>query len=174
MRSLRGARLRVAGRVHEATDQLFRGFTRLASAAPAGVSNYEERHLRELLPLARIRPACNQFECHPRLPQRELRAVCHELGVVPVAYSSLGCGKLLAEPLVTSLARAEGRTPAQLLLKWGLQSGLAVLPKSVHPERIRDAAEPALLGWELAAGTMAALDGLSDGHHYCWDPSKIP
>lgn len=160
--------------MHEATDQLFRGFTRLASAAPAGVSNYEERHLRELLPLARIRPACNQFECHPRLPQRELRAVCHELGVVPVAYSSLGCGKLLAEPLVTSLARAEGRTPAQLLLKWGLQSGLAVLPKSVHPERIRDAAEPALLGWELAAGTMAALDGLSDGHHYCWDPSKIP
>ena len=139
-----------------------------------GVSNYEERHLRELLETATVRPAVNQVELHPRYQQRSLRRACEEMGVRVVAYASLGGGELLGDATVRAVAAAEGRTPAQVLLRWALDKGAAVLPKSVRPGRVAEQAEPRLLGWSLSEAGTAALDAMEDGHKYCWDPSGIP
>ncbi|KAG2497704.1 hypothetical protein HYH03_004441 [Edaphochlamys debaryana] len=144
-----------------------------------GVSNYEEGHLRGLLAGAEVAPMVNQFEVHPRRQRRELRAFCQEHGITVVAYSSLGsaqgCGGLLGDPAVGAVAAAVGRTPAQALLRWGLQEGLAVIPKSSRPDRIAQAAPEALLGgdWGLTEEQMYALAALEDGHKFAWDPAGI-
>jgi 2,5-diketo-D-gluconate reductase A len=143
-------------------------------ARAIGVSNFEATHLQQLLAAAATPPAVNQFEMHPRRPAAALRAACRAAGVAVVAYASLGCGKLLAEPVVQRVAKEAGKTPAQVLLRWGLEQGCAVIPKSVDPERVREFAPDALLaGWELSAGQMEALAALEDGTKFCWDPSDI-
>lgn len=115
-----------------------------------------------------------QFEVHPRRPGTALRGLCAAEGIVPVAYASLGCGALLSEPAVARIAAEARRTPAQVLLRWGLQQGCAVIPKSVHPGRVAEFAPHALLeGWELSEPQMAALAALEDGHKFCWDPEGI-
>lgn len=83
-------------------------------ARAIGVSNFEEPHLRQLLAAARVRPAANQFEAHPRRPNAALRELCAAEGVAVVAYASLGCGQLLAAPAVARVAEETGRTPAQV------------------------------------------------------------
>jgi diketogulonate reductase-like aldo/keto reductase len=143
-------------------------------ARAIGVSNFEASHLRQLLAACRVRPAVNQIEVHPRRPARALRAACAAEGVAVIAYASLGCGQLLREPAVARVAAEVGRSPAQVLLRWGLQEGCAVIPKSVVPERIADFAPAKLLeGWELSGQQMAALGVLDDGTKFCWDPSGI-
>ncbi|GBF88570.1 glyoxal reductase-like [Raphidocelis subcapitata] len=144
-------------------------------ARAIGVSNFEAGHLRQLLDGAREPPAVNQIEVHPRWPQVHLRRACAEAGVAVTAYASLGCGQLLSEPAVRRAASEAGRSPAQVLLRWGLQQGCAVIPKSVRPERVREFAPAALLqGWELSAAQMGALDALAgDACKFCWDPSNI-
>ncbi|KAG2422338.1 hypothetical protein HYH02_015455, partial [Chlamydomonas schloesseri] len=119
-----------------------------------GVSNYEERHVAELMsdPAAEVKPMVNQFEVHPRRPRRELRQLCKQEGIAVVAYASLGCGDLLTAPAVREVAAAVGRSPAQVLLRWALQEGCAVIPKSVRPERLAEWTEPQLLAgdWGLS------------------------
>ena len=129
--------------------------------------------------------AVNQVECHPRFQQRSLRRFCREHSIAVVAYTSLGCGELLADPTVQRVAAEAGVTPAQALLLWGLQRGCAVLPKSVREERIAQASPAALLaaaaegglgGQGLCEGALAELDGLEEALgscKYCWDPSGI-
>ncbi|KXZ40960.1 hypothetical protein GPECTOR_1135g407 [Gonium pectorale] len=99
--------------------------------------------------------------------------LCARIAVV--AYASLGCGDLLSHPAVGSVAQRVGRSPAQVLLRWALQEGCAVIPKSVRPERLADWSEAALLGadWGLGPGEAAELAALEDGHKYCWDPADI-
>ncbi|GIL83834.1 hypothetical protein Vretifemale_12568 [Volvox reticuliferus] len=140
-----------------------------------GVSNYEERHLRELLGRAAVKPMVNQFEVHPRRQRLELRQLCKQEGIAVVAYASLGCADLLNHPTVTRVAAEVRRTPAQVLLRWALQGGCAVIPKSVRPERIAEWREDLLLGgdWRLSQEQVTALEGLEDGHKYCWDPSAV-
>jgi diketogulonate reductase-like aldo/keto reductase len=140
-----------------------------------GVSNFEASHLQQLLDRAREPPAVNQIEVHPRWPQARLRRACAEAGVAVVAYASLGCGQLLSEPAVARIAADVGRSPAQVLLRWGLQQDCAVIPKSVRPERVREFAPAALLeGWELSPEQMGVLDALpGDACKFCWDPSTI-
>lgn len=120
--------------------------------------------------------AVNQVECHPRYQQRELRAFCRAHDIAVVAYSSFGSGQLLSDPAVQAVAAAQGITPAQVLLLWGLQRGCGVLPKSVRRERIEEAAPGRLaeLG-ELSPQALAALDALEGQQSikYCWDPSGI-
>lgn len=143
-------------------------------ARAIGVSNFEPSHLRQLLPCARTRPAVNQFEVHPRRPAAELRRLCADEGIAVVAYASLGCSKLIGDPVVESVAAETARSPAQVLLRWGLQQECCVIPKSVQPERIREFAPDKLLsGWELSARQMEALAALEDGEKFCWDPSSI-
>ncbi|GFR40416.1 hypothetical protein Agub_g990, partial [Astrephomene gubernaculifera] len=124
-----------------------------------GVSNYEAAHLRELLQEADVKPMVNQFEVHPRRQCRELRELCRQEGIAVVAYASLGCSELLGHPVVLRVAAQVGRTPAQVLLRWALQGGCAVIPKSVRPERLAEWREEALLegGWGLAEEQMEEL-----------------
>ncbi len=133
-----------------------------------GVSNFMVPHLDELAAEARVLPAVNQIEVSPFLQQRDVRAWCAAHDVVVEAYSPLTKGARLADPVVVDVARRVGRTPAQALLRWGLQHGLVVLPKSVHAERIRENAD--LFDFALDAESMARLDALEEGLATGWDP----
>jgi diketogulonate reductase-like aldo/keto reductase len=137
-----------------------------------GVSNYTVRHLTELLAQSDVVPALNQFECHPFLAQRELREFCAENGIVAEAYCSLTRGQRIDHPGVAAVARAVGRTPAQVLLRWGVEHGLVVLPRSVHRERIAENAN--IFGFGLDPSHMRALDALDEGLRTAWDPTDVP
>ena len=133
-----------------------------------GVSNFMPRHLDELMARAEIAPAVNQIEVTPFLQQREARAASERYGIVVEAYSPLTRGKRIDDPTVAAVAREVGRSLAQVLLRWGIQHGMVVLPKSVHPARIAENA--ALFDFELDAEAMAELDGLEEGLVTGWDP----
>ncbi|XP_072407004.1 uncharacterized oxidoreductase YtbE isoform X2 [Chiloscyllium punctatum] len=136
-----------------------------------GVSNYTEGHLRELLAHCRVPPAVLQVEYHPHLVQSGLLAFCAEHGLHLQAYSSLGTGCLLEEPQVQALASAYGRSPAQVLLRWAVQQGVGVIPKSANAERV--AANARLFDFCLAPEDAELLTGLHSDSHYCWDPRAV-
>ncbi|EPD66633.1 aldo/keto reductase [Streptomyces sp. HGB0020] len=131
----------------------------------AGVSNFQPAHLRRLLEGSALVPAVNQIELHPGLQQRELRALHAELGIATEAWSPLAQGAVLGEPALTKIAERYGKSPAQVVLRWHLQLGNVVIPKSVTPARIReniDVFDFALDDEEMSQ--IAALDrGLRTG-----------
>ncbi|KAF6255387.1 Aldo/keto reductase [Scenedesmus sp. NREL 46B-D3] len=155
------------------TWQVLEQMQRQGKARAIGVSNYSSSHLRELVARAAVKPAVNQFELHPRRQEGPLRQACAAAGVAVVAYASLGCGHLLQQPVVRQVAARTGKTEAQVLLRWALQQGCAVIPKSVHPQYIQQHSPQQLLSWQLSDDDMAALSVLEDGHKYCWDASDI-
>jgi alcohol dehydrogenase (NADP+) len=139
-----------------------------------GVSNYKEAELEELLDYARIRPAINQIELHPRLPQTSLVQYCQAKGIGVTAYSPLGRGNvkaagLLSNPTVASIAETHAVSPASVLLRWNLQRDVVVIPKSVSPARIaQNVQQP--WSFRLTAEETAALDALEDGGRFCTAP----
>ena len=133
-----------------------------------GVCNFTEEHLSTVIDLTFVTPAVNQIELHPLLNQAELRAANAAHDVVTEAYSPLAVGRLLDNPTVTSIAGEYGRTPAQVLIRWSLQLGNVVIPRSANPERI--AGNFDVLDFELAAEHMEALNGLNDGTRVREDP----
>jgi diketogulonate reductase-like aldo/keto reductase len=137
-----------------------------------GVSNFMEHHLEELLSHAHEPPSVNQIEVSPFLQQRGVRALCERHGIVVEAYSPLTKGARLAHPEVVRVGAQVGRTPAQVLLRWGLQHGLVVLPKSSAPARLAE--NLAALDFELPPEAMAALDALEEGLVTGWDPRRAP
>jgi diketogulonate reductase-like aldo/keto reductase len=139
-------------------------------ARAIGVSNYLAPHLAELLDATGVVPAADQIEVSPFLQQRETRALCARHGIVVEAYSPLTHGERINDPAVARIAAAVGRSPAQVLLRWGIQHGLVVLPKSSKPDRIRENA--ALFDFTLDGDAMAALDGLDEGLATGWDPRE--
>jgi diketogulonate reductase-like aldo/keto reductase len=141
-------------------------------AKAIGVSNYLVPHLREVLGDAKVRPHVNQIELSPFLQRRYTVALCKEEGIVVEAYSPLTRGKKLDDPVVGEVARAVKRTPAQVLLRWGIQHGFVVLPKSVRRPRIAENA--AVFDFALDAAQMARLDGLEEGLKMNWDPEGAP
>ena len=141
-------------------------------ARAIGVSNYMPHHLDELLAVATTPPAVNQVELHPFLQQRETRAACAKHGIVVQAYSPLTRGHRLGDPTVARVAAEVKRTPAQVLLRWGLQHDLVVLPKSVHRPRIAE--NGALFDFELTPAHLKLLDGLDEGLATGWDPRRAP
>jgi diketogulonate reductase-like aldo/keto reductase len=130
------------------------------------------RHLEELLAHAKVVPAVDQIEVSPFLQQRDVRACCAEHGIAVEAYSPLTKGKRLPHPVVADVARRVGRSSAQVLLRWGLQHGLVVLPKSTHAERLAENA--AVFDFELPPDEMARLDALEEGLVTGWDPRSAP
>jgi len=127
-----------------------------------GVSNFLPEHLRAVADLGGTVPAVNQIEVHPQLQQRDAQAANTELGVVTEAWSPLAQAGVLGDPAVTRIATAHDRTPAQVVLRWHVQQGRIVIPKSVTPSRIRE--NIAIFDFELTADEMAAIDALeSDG-----------
>jgi diketogulonate reductase-like aldo/keto reductase len=141
-------------------------------ARAIGVSNYTVRHLDELLGEAKAPPSVNQVEFSPFLHQRALLAHCRRHGIQLEAYGPLVRGHRMDSPVLARVAAKHRRTPAQVLLRWGLQHDLVVIPKSVRAERIRENAD--LYGFALDAEDMAALDGLDEGYRTSWDPTNAP
>jgi 2,5-diketo-D-gluconate reductase A len=133
-----------------------------------GVSNFEPEHLRILIDATGIVPTVNQIELHPLLQQQELREVHAQLGIATEAWSPLGQGSLLSNPTVTAVAEAHGKTAAQALIRWHIQLGNIVIPKSVTPERIVSNFD--VFDFELSEQDMASISSLGDGTRLGPDP----
>jgi diketogulonate reductase-like aldo/keto reductase len=141
-------------------------------ARAIGVSNYTVRHLEELLAGCNTVPAVNQVEFSPFLYQRDLFEWCRDHDIVLEAYSPLAKGQILQDGELAKVAERNRRTPAQILIRWALQRGLVVIPKSSNRERIRENA--AVFDFELSSGDMAELDALDRGYRSTWDPTEAP
>ena len=135
-----------------------------------GVSNFTERHLREVADVTGVVPSVNQVELHPEFPQADLRRVHAELGVLTESWSPLGEGKTFDHPAVTGPAATHGRTPAQVVLRWHLQLGAVPLPKAASEERQRENLD--VFDFTLTEAEMAAITGLGrpDGRLWGGDP----
>ncbi|MFD6968987.1 aldo/keto reductase [Streptomyces sp. NPDC059979] len=144
---------------------IWKTFEEIAASGRAkavGVSNFRPADLERLAAESALVPAVNQVELHPLFPQAELRAVHAGRGIATEAWSPLGQGKeLLTLPAVAAIAAAHGRSAAQVVLRWHLQHGNIVIPKSVTPARIRENLD--VFDFELGAADMAALDALGAG-----------
>ena len=136
-----------------------------------GVSNFTVRHLKELLQYAEVKPVINQVEFHIHLHQVELLRYCESEGIFLQSYSSLGTGILLQEPMVIELANKYKQTPAQILLKWVLQQGVGVIPKSTKGQHIISNYETDK--FILVDCDVKKLSQLNIDKHFCWDPSQI-
>ena len=130
-------------------------------ARTVGVSNFQVEHLERLAAETETVPAVNQIELHPYLVNEEVRAYDEAHGIASEAWSPIAQGEVLDDPVVTEIAERHGRTPAQVVLRWHIQRGNIVFPKSVTPERIRENFE--LFDFELDAGDLERISGLDRG-----------
>ena len=133
-----------------------------------GVANFHEEHLSNIIDLSFVLPVVNQIELHPLLNQAALRAVNAGRDVTTEAYSPLGVGRLLDNPAITSVAQAHVKTPAQILIRWSIQLGNIVIPRSASPERIKENLD--VFDFELTDDEMATINGLDDGTRFRPDP----
>jgi 2,5-diketo-D-gluconate reductase A len=136
-----------------------------------GVSNFKPHHLRRLFSDTEIRPAVNQIEVHPYLAQDDVRAFDADHEIVTEAWSPIAQGKVLDDPAITAIAERLERTPAQVVLRWHIQRGDVVFPKSVTRERIAE--NFALFDFELGAEDMATVTGLDRGERTGPDPDTF-
>ncbi|MHC5903285.1 aldo/keto reductase [Streptomyces sp. S6] len=137
-----------------------------------GVSNFHPEHLERLVAETSVIPAVNQIELHPHLQQRVLREVHAEQGIATEAWSPLGQGKgLLEVPAIIAIAQKHGRTPAQVVLRWHLQLGNVVIPKSVTPSRIKENIE--VFDFSLDDEDLAAISALNEDRRIGPDPAEF-
>jgi diketogulonate reductase-like aldo/keto reductase len=136
-----------------------------------GVSNFRIEDLERLGQDAEWKPTVNQVELHPRFQQAELRAWDAENGIVTEAWSPLAQGDLLEDGTIETIAAHHDRTPAQTILRWHIQVGNVVIPKSATPERIRENFE--VFDFELSEDDMAALERLDTGERIGPDPGTL-
>ncbi|MFC4942565.1 aldo/keto reductase [Pseudonocardia sp. GCM10023141] len=154
------------------TWQAFEKIAAEGKARAIGVSNFQIPHLERLAAETGTVPAVNQIELHPRLAQADLRGYHQEHGIATEAWSPLAQGgDLLRDERVTDLAAKVGRTPAQVVLRWHIQLGNIVFPKSVTPDRIAE--NIAVFDFELAPADMALLGGLDAGVRLGPDPDTF-
>ena len=136
-----------------------------------GVSNFQAHHLRRLFAETEVRPAVNQIEVHPYLAQEELRAFDADHEIVTEAWSPIAQGKVLDDPAVVRVAERYSRTPAQVVLRWHVQRGDVVFPKSVNRERMQQNFE--LFDFELDGDAMGDLSALDRGERTGPDPDTF-
>jgi diketogulonate reductase-like aldo/keto reductase len=145
-----------------------------------GVSNFMVEHLTTLREGAAVVPAVNQVECHPYFAQREVQDFGAEHGILTQAWSPIGGitfyrdgshGSTLDDPVIGDIASAHGKSPAQAMLRWGLQHGRSVIPKSTKPSRIAENID--VFDFELSSNEMAAIDGLDTGRRGGPEPNAI-
>jgi diketogulonate reductase-like aldo/keto reductase len=138
-----------------------------------GVSNYAIRHIEELRDHTEVVPAVNQVEFHPFVFDPTLLSYCEKRGIHIEAWAPLTRGRRFDDPTVQEIARAHGRTPAQILLRWGIEHALIEIPKSVHRERIEENAK--IFDFRLSAEDVAKLDALRSGGSVSgWNPAAVP
>jgi diketogulonate reductase-like aldo/keto reductase len=155
--------------------ETWRAFERLLAdgrVLSIGVSNFEIEHLKRLLAETDVTPCVNQIELHPEFPQEELREFHAEHGILTESWGPLGQGKgLLENPHVVEVAQRRGRTPAQVVLRWHIQIGNVVIPKSVHPDRIRENID--IFDFELDEADMRAIAQVRTGRRLGADPNTF-
>jgi 2,5-diketo-D-gluconate reductase A len=136
-------------------------FHRDGRARSIGVSNFTPAHLRRLFAESEVRPAVNQIEIHPYFANDEFRAFNREHGIANEAYSPIAQGGVLQDPAIEAIAQQVGRTPAQVVLRWHVQRGDIIIPKSKTESRVRENAE--IFDFELDRQSMATITGLDKG-----------
>jgi 2,5-diketo-D-gluconate reductase A len=155
--------------------ETWRAFERLLAdgrVRSIGVSNFEIPHLQRLLSETDVKPTVNQVELHPEFPQEELRTYHDEHGILTESWGPLGQGKgLLENPEIVELARRKDRTPAQVVLRWHVQLGCVVIPKSVNPDRMRENID--LFDFELDDADMADISKVRTGQRLGADPNEF-
>lgn len=135
-----------------------------------GVSNFQIHHLQQIIEDTGVVPAVNQVECHPMLSQKELLAFARENHIQLEAWSPLMQGNL-DQPVLSQLAAKHGKSPAQIVLRWDIQNGIVVIPKSVTEHRIRENAN--IFDFELSAEDMALIDALNQNKRLGGDPDNV-
>jgi 2,5-diketo-D-gluconate reductase A len=159
---------------HDLYVDTWRTFTELAEEGlvrAIGVSNFNQPHLERIIRATGVTPAINQVELHPYLQQHGLRREHADLGIVTEAWSPLAQGAVLADPTVVEIAESHGRTTAQVVLRWHLELGNVVIPKSVTPERIEENFN--VFDFELTADEHAAIEALDRGQRIGPDPDEF-
>jgi 2,5-diketo-D-gluconate reductase A len=145
---------------------------RSGRARSIGVSNFEGEHLERLAAETDVVPAVNQIELHPRFTQDELRTYHAGHGIATEAWSPIGQGQgLLDDPLLAELGKKYGKTPAQVVLRWHIQLGNIVFPKSMHPERMRENID--IFDFELSAADVEDITVLNKNERTGPDPDKF-
>jgi len=144
---------------------------RSGRAKAIGVSNFNAHHLRKLFDQTEVVPAVNQIELHPYLTQEALRAFNTEHGIATEAWSPIAQGRLLEDPTVKGIAERTGRSPAQVVLRWHLQRGTIVFPKSVTLSRVKE--NFALFDFELSEQDLALITGLNRDERTGPDPDTL-
>ena len=159
---------------HDRYVDTWRAFIELQEeglARSIGVSNFQPAHLHRIIEETGVTPAVNQVELHPRFQQAGLRREHAELGIVTEAWSPLAQGAVLDDPVIGEIAASHERTPGQVVLRWHLQLGNVVFPKSVTPERIEENFD--VFGFHLTDGEMEAIEQLDAGERRGPDPDTF-
>lgn len=145
-----------------------------------GVSNFMREHLENLLKQTSVVPAVNQIEVHPYFRQPDVLAADAEYGILTQAWSPIGGitfyrdsghTSTLDDPVITAIAEAHAKTPAQVMLRWGLQQGRSVIPKSTRPQRIAENFD--VFDFDLTGDELAAIDALDTGQRGGPDPADV-
>ena len=160
----------VADKIHETWKAMERLYDE-GVIRSIGVSNFQIHHLRSIMKNGNIKPAVNQVELHPKLSQLPLREFCQKEDIAVEAWSPLARGRLLEEPVLAGMARNYNKTPAQIILKWHLENGVIIIPKSVRENRIRENAD--LFDFELTAEDMKQIDNLHADERYGAHPDHF-
>jgi len=137
-----------------------------------GVSNFTLKHLEDFLPQISVTPAVNQVEFNPFLNQHKLLEYCQLKGIVLEAYSPLTHAHKLSDPKLIAMAKKYGISPAQTMLKWSIQQGIVVLPKSQSESRINE--NLAVFNFEISENDISEINTWNEDARFCGDPTKMP
>ena len=137
-----------------------------------GVSNFAPKHLKEILTSADLPIAVNQIEMSPFLQQQEISSFCRNENIHLTGYCPLARGNRFNDPILCRVSEETNKTAAQVMIRWALQSGHTVIPKSVRPQRIEENAD--VFDFKLSEDQMNMLDELEEGLRYCPDPLGLP
>lgn len=141
-------------------------------AKAIGVCNFEIEHLQRILEECEVKPAVNQVECHPYLQQKELKQFCQEHDILLEAYSPLMNGtKVIEDPVIKEIAELHGKTPAQVILRWHLQTDVIVIPKTVTPSRMQENLN--VFDFELSPSDMDQIAALDRNERNNSDPNEM-
>ena len=141
-------------------------------ARSIGVSNFSHTHLQALFSTAKERPAVNQIELSPFLQQTPISVYCRSQSIQLTGYCPLAKGQRFDDPALTEIATQHSKSQAQVMIRWALQKGQAVIPKSSNPRRIAQNAD--VFDFEISADQMERLDALDDNYRLCPDPMSMP
>ncbi len=136
-----------------------------------GASNFKIHHLEDIIKNSELKPVVNQVELHPRLSQEELRLFCKQNEIAVEAWSPIARGRLLNDPILTSLGKKHGKSPAQIILRWHLQNEVIIIPKSVTPARLKENAD--LFDFELTSEEMKQINSLNRNERFGADPDNF-